>query len=131
LDNHDQLVLTFNYTTMDKNRVYRIVFASVYPLYIKKAEAKGRTKEEVDIIIFWLTGYNKQTLQKQVDMKNDFETFFAQAPALNPNVSKITGVICGYRVEEIEDKVIQKMRYLDKLIDELAKGRTMEKILRK
>ena len=113
---------------MDKSRVYRIVFASVYPLYIKKAEAKGRTKEEVDAIIFWLTGYNKQ---KQIDKKNDFETFFAQAPALNPNVSKITGVICGYRVEEIEDKLIQKMRYLDKLIDELAKGKVMEKILRK
>jgi hypothetical protein len=118
-------------TKMDKNRIYRIVFASVYPLYIKKAEAKGRTKEEVDAIIFWLTGYNKQTLQKQIDKKNDFETFFAQAPALNPNVSKITGVICGYRVEEIEDQLIQKMRYLDKLIDELAKGRAMEKILRK
>ncbi len=116
---------------MDKSRIYKIVFASVYPLYIKKAEAKGRTKEEVDAIIFWLTGYNKQTLQKQIDKKNDFETFFAQAPALNPNVSKITGVICGYRVEEIEDKLIQKMRYLDKLIDELAKGKTMEKILRK
>ena len=116
---------------MDKSRVYRIVFASVYPLYIKKAETKGRTKEEVDAIIFWLTGYNKQTLQKQIDKKNDFETFFAQAPELNPNVSKITGIICGYRVEEIEDKLIQKMRYLDKLIDELAKGKAMEKILRK
>ena len=116
---------------MDKTRVYRLVFASVYPLYIKKAEKKGRTKEEVDTVIFWLTGYNKQTLQKQIDKKSDFETFFAEAPALNPNVSKITGVICGYRVEEIEDKVAQKMRYLDKLIDELAKGRPMEKILRK
>jgi hypothetical protein len=115
---------------MDKTRVYRLVFASVYPLYIKKAESKGRTKEEVDTIIFWLTGYNKKTLQKQIDEKNDFETFFAQAPLLNPNVSKITGVICGYRVEEIEDKIFQKMRYLDKLIDELAKGKTMEKILR-
>ncbi len=115
---------------MEKHRVYRIVFASVYPLYIKKAEAKGRTKEEVDVLIFWLTGYNKQTLQKQIDKKNDFETFFAQAPALNPNVTKITGVICGYRVENIEDEVIQKIRYLDKLIDELAKGKAMEKILR-
>ena len=112
---------------MDKTRVYRIVFASVYPLYIKKAEAKGRTKKEVDAVIFWLTGYNKQTLQKQIDKKNDFETFFAQAPALNPNVSKITGVICGYRVEEIEDKLIQKMRYLDKLIDELQKGKQWRK----
>lgn len=115
---------------MEKSRIYKIVFASVYPLYIKKAEAKGRSKEEVDEIIFWLTGYNKQTLQKQIDLKNDFETFFAQAPSVNPNVSKITGVICGYRVEEIEDKLIQKMRYLDKLIDELAKGKSMEKILR-
>ncbi len=115
---------------MEKNRVYRILFSTVYPLYIKKAERKGRTIEEVDTIIFWLTGYNKQTLQKQIDAKNDFEAFFDQAPALNPNVSKITGVICGYRVEEIEDKLIQKMRYLDKLIDELAKGRKMEKILR-
>ena len=112
-------------------RLYKIVFASVYPLYIKKAERKGRTKEEVDAIIFWLTGYNKQTLQKQIDTKTDFETFFAEAPAMNPNVSKITGLICGYRVEEIEDKLMQKVRYLDKLIDELAKGKTMEKILRK
>jgi len=116
---------------MDNTRVYRMSFASVYPHYIQKAEKKGRTKAEVDSIIFWLTGYNKQTLQKQIDRKNDFETFFAQAPALNPNVSKITGVICGYRVEEIEDKLIQKVRYLDKLIDELAKGKTMEKIMRK
>jgi len=105
-------------------------FASVYPLYIKKAEKKGHTKEEVDIIIFWLTGYNKQTLQKQIDTKTDFETFFGQAPAMNPNVSKITGLICGYRVEEIEDKLMQKVRYVDKLIDELAKGKKMEKILR-
>jgi len=116
---------------MKIERVYALLFASVYPLYIKKAQAKGRTKEEVDTIIFWLTGYNKQTLQKQIDQKSDFDTFFAQAPALNPNVSKITGVICGYRVEEIEDKLIQKIRYLDKLIDELAKGKAMEKILRK
>jgi hypothetical protein len=106
-------------------------FASVYPLYIHKAERKGRTKAEVDDIIFWLTGYNKQTLQKHIDDKTDFETFFAQAPQLNPNVSKITGVICGYRVEEIEDKLMQKIRYLDKLVDELAKGKAMDKILRK
>jgi hypothetical protein len=105
-------------------------FASVYPLYIKKVERKGRTKEEVDIIICWLTGYNQKTLQQQISKKVDFETFFAQAPQLNPNVSKITGVICGYRVEEIEDKLMQKVRYLDKLVDELAKGRAMEKILR-
>ena len=106
-------------------------FASVYPHYLTKAEKKGRTKEEVDAIIFWLTGYNKQTLQKQIDKNNDLETFFAQAPQMNPNVSKITGVICGYRVEEIEDKLMQKIRYLDKLVDELAKGKAMEKILRK
>jgi len=103
----------------------------VYPLYIKKAEKKGRTKAEVDEVIFWLTGYNDQTLQKEVEAKTDFENFFAKAPALNPNVSKITGVICGYRVEEIKDPVIQKVRYLDKLIDELAKGKSMDKILRK
>jgi len=116
---------------MDNARVFRMSFASVYPLYIKKVEKKGRTKEEVDAIIFWLTGYNKQTLEQQIEKKSDFETFFAQAPKLNPNVSKITGVICGYRVEEIEDKLMQKIRYLDKLVDELAKGKTMEKILRK
>ncbi len=116
---------------MDNTRVYKMPFATVYPLYINKAERKGRTKAEVDEIIFWLTGYNKQSLQKHIDKKTDYETFFAQAPQLNPNVSKITGVICGYRVEEIEDRLMQKVRYLDKLIDELAKGRTMEKILRK
>jgi len=106
-------------------------FASVYPLYIKKVEKKGRTKEEVDAVIYWLTGYNEKTLQAQIDKKTDFETFFAQAPQLNPNVSKITGLICGYRVEEIEDPLMQKIRYLDKLVDELAKGKAMEKILRK
>lgn len=116
---------------MDNTRVYKMAFASVYPLYIKKVERKGRTKAELDEIIFWLTGYNKQTLQQHIDKKTDFETFFAQAPQLNPNVSKITGVICGYRVEEIEDKLMQKVRYMDKLVDELAKGRAMEKILRK
>ena len=115
---------------MNKERIYKLVFASVYPLYIKKAEAKGRTKEEVDTIIFWLTGYDTKSMQQQIDQKNDFKTFFEQAPEINPNASKITGVICGYRVEEIEDELIQKMRYLDKLIDELAKGRKMEKILR-
>jgi hypothetical protein len=115
---------------MDKERIYRLLFSSVYPLYIKKAEKKGRTKEDVDTIIFWLTGYNKQTLQQQIDKKSDFKTFFAEAPRINPNASKITGVICGYRVEEIEDEIVQKMRYLDKLIDELAKGKKMDKILR-
>jgi hypothetical protein len=112
-------------------RIFKMPFANVYPAYIKKAEKKGRTKEEVDEIIFWLTGYNKTTLQQQIDNKIDFETFFNQAPQLNPNVAKITGVICGYRVEEIEDKLMQKIRYLDKLVDELAKGKAMEKILRK
>lgn len=116
---------------MKNTRVYKMSFASIYPLYIQKAEKKGRTKAEVDTIIFWLTGYNKETLQKQIDSKIDLETFFAQVPAMNPNVTKITGVICGYRVEEIEDKLMQQIRYLDKLIDELAKGKAMEKILRK
>lgn len=116
---------------MDNTRVYRMSFAAVYPLYVQKAERKGRTREEVDAIIFWLTGYDEKSLKKQIDSRCDFETFFAQAPVMNPNVSKITGMICGYRVEEIEDKLMQKIRYLDKLIDELAKGRSMEKILRK
>jgi hypothetical protein len=116
---------------MNKERIYALVFASVYPLYIKKVESKGRTKEEVDELIYWLTGYDQKTLKEQIDKKSNFETFFAEAPQLNPNASKITGVICGYRVEEIEDPVIQKMRYLDKIIDELAKGKKMEKILRK
>ena len=116
---------------MDSTRVYKMSFASVYPHYIQKAEKKGRTKEELDEIIFWLTGYDKQSLQQLIDNKTNFETFFAQAPQINPNVSKITGVICGYRVEEIEDQLMQKIRYLDKLVDELAKGKDMEKILRK
>lgn len=114
----------------DNTRVYKMSFASIYPLYIQKVERKGRTKEEVDTIIFWLTGYNKKSLHHQIDTKVDFETFFAEAPEMNPNASKITGVICGYRVEEMEDKLMQKIRWLDKLIDELAKGRKMEKILR-
>ncbi len=112
-------------------KVYKMSFASVYPHYIQKAEKKGRTKDEIDEIIFWLTGYDQQALQEIITNKTDFETFFAQAPQLNPNVSKITGVICGYRVEEIEDQLMQKIRYLDKLIDELAKGKKMDKILRK
>jgi len=106
-------------------------FASVYPHYIAKAEKKGRTKQELHAIIQWLTGYDEAALQSQIDKKVDFETFFAQAPQMNANVSKITGVICGYRVEEIEDPLMQKIRYLDKLVDELAKGKAMEKILRK
>jgi len=115
---------------MDNQRVYKMSFASVYPHYINKAERKGRTKAEVDEIIFWLTGYDEQALQNIINNKTNFETFFAQAK-LHPNVSKITGVICGYRVEDIEDPLMQQVRYLDKLIDELAKGKTMEKILRK
>jgi len=116
---------------MNNTRIFKTSFASVYPHYIAKVEKKGRTKEELEAIIFWLTGYNKQALQKVIEKKTDFETFFAEAPKMNPNVSKITGVICGYRVEEIEDKLMQKIRYLDKLVDELAKGKAMEKILRK
>lgn len=116
---------------MNNTRVYKMSFASVYPHYIQKAEKKGRTKDELDEIIFWLTGYDKQTFQQLLDNKTDFETFFAQAPQLNPNVSKITGVICGYRIEEIEEPLMKKIRYLDKLVDELAKGKTMDKILRK
>ena len=116
---------------MEKVRIFATPFSRIYPLYIQKAEKKGRTKAEVDTVIFWLTGYTAQTLQEQIDKNVDFETFFAEAPQVNPNVSKITGVICGYRVEEIDDKLMQKIRYLDKLIDELAKGKAMEKILRK
>ena len=116
---------------MDYTRVFKMIFANIYPLYIQKVENKGRTKAELDTVLFWLTGYDKKTLQNQIDKKVDLETFFARAPQLNPNVSMITGVICGYRVEEIEDKLMQKIRYMDKLVDELAKGRKMEKILRK
>ncbi|MBC1571765.1 DUF2200 domain-containing protein [Listeria sp. FSL L7-1426] len=116
---------------MKKPRIYTMSFASVYPLYIQKAEKKDRTKEEVDEIIFWLTGYDQASLQQAIDQEIDFETFFAEAPKMNPNASLITGVICGYRVEEIEDKLMQQIRYLDKLVDELAKGKKMEKILRK
>ena len=112
------------------HRVFKMKFAGVYPLYIKKAERKNRTKEEVDQIICWLTGYNQTELQQQIKEGTDFETFFAQAPAINPNRSLIKGVVCGIRVEEIENPLMQKIRYLDKLIDELAKGKTMEKILR-
>ena len=116
---------------MDNQKVYKMVFASVYPLYIQKAEKKGRTKKEVDEIIYWLTGYNEETLNKQLNDKVDFETFFKNAPHFNPNATKITGVICGYRIEEIEDELLKKVRYLDKMVDELAKGKAMEKILRK
>lgn len=116
---------------MENTKIFKTSFASIYPYYIQKAEKKGRTKTEVDEIISWLTGYDEQSLQQQIDGNVDFETFFAQAPLINPNVSKITGVICGYRVEDIEDELMQKIRYLDKLVDELAKGKAMEKILRK
>lgn len=116
---------------MKNTKIFQMPFASVYPHYINKAERKGRSQEEVHEIIFWLTGYNGQELQAILDNKTNFEDFFAQAPQINPNVTLIKGVICGYRVEEIEDKLMQQIRYLDKLIDELAKGRKMEKILRK
>jgi hypothetical protein len=112
------------------DRVFGYMFADVYPLYIQKAERKSRTKEEVDKIIFWLTGYNQAGLQQQIKKGNDLKTFFAQAPAMNPNRSLIKGVVCGVRVEELEDPLMQNIRYLDKLIDELAKGKAMEKILR-
>jgi len=113
------------------NRVFAMKFAGVYPLYVQKAERKNRSKEEVDQIIFWLTGYDQAGLQQQIAQGNDLNTFFTQAPAIHPNSSLIKGVVCGVRVEEIEDPLMQKIRYLDKLIDELAKGRSMEKILRK
>lgn len=116
---------------MDRNnRIYKMTFASVYPLYVKKAEKKGRAQSEVDQIINWLTGYNTQELQIHIDQQSDLETFFAEAPKINPNTDKIKGVICGYRVEDITAPLIQRVRYLDKLIDELAKGKAMEKILR-
>ena len=115
---------------MSNHHIFAMKFAKVYPLYVQKAERKNRTKEEVDQIISWLTGYDQAGLQKQIEQENDFETFFAQAPAIHPNTSLIKGVVCGVRVEEIEDPLMQKVRYLDKLIDELAKGKKMEKILR-
>lgn len=116
----------------DKNyeKILKMSFASVYPHYITKAEKKGRTKAEVDEIIFWLTGYDTNALQEILNNKTNFEDFYTNAPKINPNASKITGVICGYRVEDIEDPLMQQIRYLDKLIDELAKGKAMEKILR-
>ncbi len=116
---------------MDNNRVYKMSFAGVYPRYITKAEKKGRTKAEVDEIIRWLTGYTQKKLETQIEKKTDFETFFAKAPKLNPNRKLIKGVVCGIRVEEIKEPLMQEIRYLDKLIDELARGKKMEKILRK
>jgi hypothetical protein len=115
---------------MPKNQISAMTFARVYPLYVQKAERKNRTKEEVDKVICWLTGYDRAGLQQQVDQQNDLETFFAQAPAIHPNSSLIKGVVCGIRVEDIEDPLMQKIRYLDKLIDELAKGKAIQKILR-
>jgi hypothetical protein len=115
---------------MLKHRVFAIKFASLYPLYVKKAERKNRTKDEVDQVIRWLTGYTQAGLQRQIKQENDLETFFAQAPALHSNSSLIKGVVCGVRVEDVEDPLMRKIRYLDKLIDELAKGKAMEKILR-
>lgn len=115
---------------MTKHKIYSMSFASVYPLYVKKAERKGRLKEEVDEIIRWLTGFSQQELEKELENQTDFETFFLSAPKLNPARRMIKGVICGVRVEEIEEPTMQEIRYLDKLIDELAKGKAMEKILR-
>ena len=115
---------------MAKHRIYTTSFASVYPLYVAKAEKKGRTKAEVDEIIRWLTGYDQEDLQARLDNGTDFETFFAEAPRLNPSRTLIRGVICGVRVEDIEEPTMREIRYLDKLIDELAKGKAMEKILR-
>lgn len=112
-------------------KIFKMSFSSVYPLLKQKVEKKGRTKEELDKIIFWLTGYNKKGLQEQIIKNNSYETFFTEAPQMNPNASKITGVICGYKVEEIDDKLMQQIRYLDKLVDELAHGKPLEKILRK
>ena len=115
---------------MPKHRIFTTEFSKVYPLYVQKAERKNRTKEEVDQIICWLTGYTQAGLEKQIEQQSDFETFFSQAPAIHPNTSLIKGVVCGVRVEEVEDPLMQRIRYLDKLIDELAKGKSMEKILR-
>ena len=115
---------------MPKHRIFTTKFSGVYPLYIQKAENKNRTQAEVDQVICWLTGYDLAGLQQQINQETDFETFFVQAPALNPNRTLIKGVVCGVRIEEIEDPLMQKIRYLDKLVDELAKGKTMQKILR-
>ena len=115
---------------MPGHKIFTMPFAKVYPMYVQKAERKNRTKEEVDQVIRWLTGYDQAGLRRQIELQNDFETFFAQAPALHPNVSLIKGVVCRIRVEEVQDPLMQKIRWLDKLVDELAKGKAMEKILR-
>jgi hypothetical protein len=116
---------------MKNDRIFAMSFASVYPLYVQKAEKKGRKKHEVDEVICWLTGYTQKALAEQIERKNDFETFFSEAPGFNPNARMITGTICGVRIEEIEHPLMRKIRYLDKLVDELARGRPMEKVLRK
>ena len=117
--------------TMPDHRIFATAFAKVYPMYVQKAERKGRTKEEVDQVICWLTGYSPVGLQQQIEREHDFKTFFAQAPSIHPNSSLFTGVVCGIRVEEIDDPLMQKIRHLDKLVDELAKGKAIEKILRR
>lgn len=115
---------------MSGHRIFTTPFAKVYPLYVQKAERKNRTREEVDQVICWLTGYDRAGLQRQIELGSDFATFFAQAPSLHPNSSLITGMVCGVRVEEVEDPLMRRIRQLDKLVDELAKGKKMEKILR-
>lgn len=115
---------------MSEHRIFKTAFASVYPMYVQKAERKSRTRAEVDQIICWLTGYDDDELQQQLEKKCDFKTFFAEAPAMNSDRSLIKGVVCGVRIEEIQDPLMQEIRYLDKLVDELAKGRAMDKILR-
>ena len=115
---------------MSKHRIFTTKFSKVYPLYVQKAERKNRSKEEVDRLICWLTGYSPAGLQQRIEEESDIETFFAEAPAIHPNSSLIKGVVCGIRVEEIEDPLMQKIRWLDKLIDELAKGKALEKIMR-
>ena len=117
-------------SAMSEHRIFSVAFASVYPAYVNKAERKGRTKEEVDKAICWLTGYTQAGLDRQLELKSDLRSFFDQAPALNPNRSKITGSVCGVRVETVEDPLMQKIRQLDRLIDELAKGKAMDKVLR-
>ncbi len=115
---------------MTEHRIFTTPFSKVYPMYVQKAERKDRTKEEVDQIICWLTGYDQAGLEQQIEAQNDFRAFFDNAPGLHPNVALIKGVVCGIRVEEVEDPLMQKIRYLDKLVDELARGKKMEKILR-
>ncbi len=126
----DGLTVVRGERKMPKHRIFTTEFSKVYSLYVQKAERKNRTKDEVDQIIRWLTGYSQEDMEKQIDKKSDFESFFGQAPSIHPNSSLIKGVVCGVRVEDVEDPLMQKIRYLDKLIDELAKGKAMDKILR-